>query len=228
MRHVIYHTPYKFGSILRIVLTLLVWLELWISNAWSLMYPRVLISPWRNIWVTDSPVAIQSLVSDLELIQYTMPGLPPDYQTFVITYSMLPGSCIFDDLCSKLIFYEQRLKFQSSRETTVYQALISTVSSGSNTQGGSSRNQTTTIKVKINQHNWNNKGCHNRGGNRNNTNNSRQNDSNSRNMPTGTIFGKSDFSSLSTYCASTFDTNSFSAGTNKSKGILESHPNTIY
>jgi len=52
----------------------------------------------------DSLAAIQSPVSDLELIQFTTSGLPSDYHTFVTTYSMLHGSYNFDDLRSKLIF----------------------------------------------------------------------------------------------------------------------------
>jgi len=57
--------------------------------------------------LADSLAAIQSTFSDLELIQYTTSGLPPDYHHFVTTYSMLPGRHTFDDLHSKLIFYEQ-------------------------------------------------------------------------------------------------------------------------
>ena len=56
--------------------------------------------------LADSLVAVQSPVSDLKLVQYTTSGLPPYYHHFVTTYSMLPGSHTFDDLRSKLIFYE--------------------------------------------------------------------------------------------------------------------------
>ena len=59
----------------------------------------------------DFLAAIQSLVFDLELIQFTTFDLPPDYHTFVTIYSMLLDSHMFDDLWSKLIFYEQCLKF---------------------------------------------------------------------------------------------------------------------
>ena len=55
----------------------------------------------------DFLAAIQSLVFDLELIQFTTSGLPSNYHTFTTTYSMLPNSHMFDDLRSKLIFYEQ-------------------------------------------------------------------------------------------------------------------------
>ena len=97
--------------------------------------------------LADSLATIQSPVSDLELIQYTTSSLPPDYHTFVTTYSMMPGSYTFDDLHSKLIFYEQWLKFQSNRETTVHQALVSTVSSVVTTKGVVLA--ITTIKRKI-------------------------------------------------------------------------------
>jgi len=51
--------------------------------------------------IADSEAAIQSPVSDLELIQFTTAGLPPEYDTFVNTFSMMPGSYSFDDLRSK-------------------------------------------------------------------------------------------------------------------------------
>ena len=57
--------------------------------------------------LANSLAEIQSYVSDLELIQFTKSGLPPDYHSLVTTYSMLPGNHTFDDLRSKLIFHEK-------------------------------------------------------------------------------------------------------------------------
>ena len=56
--------------------------------------------------IADSLVAIESPVSDLELIQCTTSGLQnsSDYEGFLTAYSMLPGAHSFDDLRSKLIF----------------------------------------------------------------------------------------------------------------------------
>jgi len=41
--------------------------------------------------IADALAAIQSPISDLELIQLTTAGLPDDYDSFVTTYSMLLG-----------------------------------------------------------------------------------------------------------------------------------------
>jgi len=55
--------------------------------------------------IVNSLAAIQSPISDLELIRLTTAGLPEDYDSFVTTFSMLPGSTTFDDLCFMLLFY---------------------------------------------------------------------------------------------------------------------------
>ena len=68
----------------------------------------------------DFLAAIQSPGFYLKLIQFTTFGLLPNYHTFVITYSMLPGSHTFDGLWPKLIFYEQRPNFQSNRDTLMH------------------------------------------------------------------------------------------------------------
>jgi len=48
--------------------------------------------------LTDSLVAMQSPVFNIELIQFTTFGLLPDYHTFVTTYSMFLGGHTFDGL----------------------------------------------------------------------------------------------------------------------------------
>jgi len=104
---------YQSGSILLLALALIFWLKHWILSVCSLMYLRVMTSLWRIIRDMLKLLLILLLqfrvqFLDLELIQFTT---SPDYHSFVTTYSMLSGSHNFDDLRSKLIFYEQQLKF---------------------------------------------------------------------------------------------------------------------
>lgn len=80
-----------------------------------------------------------------------MSGLSLNHHGFVTTYSMMSGSHAFEDLQFKLIFYDQRLKFHSSREAPVHQALISTISAGSYNQGGVLEIITTTITKRHEQ-----------------------------------------------------------------------------
>ena len=76
--------------------------------------------------IADALAAMQSTVSDLELIQLTTAGLPNDYDSFVMTFSMLPGATSFDDLLSKLLFYEQCLNFKKYRPSSVHQLFVTT------------------------------------------------------------------------------------------------------
>jgi len=76
--------------------------------------------------IADSLTAIQSLVSNLELIQLTTAGLPEDYDSFVTTFSMLPGLTTFDELHSKLLFYEQRLHYKKDCNSAIHQAVVAT------------------------------------------------------------------------------------------------------
>jgi len=48
--------------------------------------------------IVDAIAAIEFPISDLGLIQLTTAGLLDDYDSFVTTYSMLPGSTSFYDL----------------------------------------------------------------------------------------------------------------------------------
>lgn len=61
----------------------------------------------RLIKVTvDSLASINSPVVDSDLVHYTISGLPPSYESFVTTVMYMPGTLTFDDLRSKLVFYE--------------------------------------------------------------------------------------------------------------------------
>jgi len=74
--------------------------------------------------IADFLAAIQSPISDLELIQLTTVGLPKDYDSFVTTFSMLPGLTTFDKLCSKLLFYEQHLHYKENRYSAIHEAFV--------------------------------------------------------------------------------------------------------
>lgn len=66
----------------------------------------------------DSLASINNLVVDLDLVHYTIVGLPSAYESFVTTITYMPGLLKFNDLRSKLVFYEQRVGFQQEREAT--------------------------------------------------------------------------------------------------------------
>ena len=70
--------------------------------------------------IADALAAIQLPILDLELIQLTAAGLPEDYDSFVTTYSMLLGSTSFDDLRSKLLFFEQCLKYKKDHSPFIH------------------------------------------------------------------------------------------------------------
>ena len=80
--------------------------------------------------ITDSLAAIQLLISDLELIQLTIASLPDDYDSFVTAFSMLPISASFDDLRSKLLFFEKCLKYKMDRSPFTHQAFVATTRDG--------------------------------------------------------------------------------------------------
>lgn len=110
--------------------------------------------------ITNSLVAIYSPISNLGLIQYTTTGLQhsPKYEGFLITYSMLLGAHSFDDLSSKLIFFEQRMKFNKERDVPSHQALATTIGSVVSDSGGAGTNKqaNSTSKGKNNGgHNFN-------------------------------------------------------------------------
>ena len=76
--------------------------------------------------IVDALAAIKSPISDLESIQLTTAGLLEDHDSFVTTFSMLPGSTSFDDLRSKLLLFEQRLKYKTERSPYIHQAFVAT------------------------------------------------------------------------------------------------------
>lgn len=67
--------------------------------------------------IADNLAAIQHPITDLDLVQYIISGLPSDFEPLVTVITYLPGTITFDDLCTKLIFHEQRVKFLRERES---------------------------------------------------------------------------------------------------------------
>jgi len=91
----------------------------------SLEHDQSMDSYLRSIkTIVDALAAIQCAISDLELIQFTTTGLPKDYDSFVTTYSMLPRSTSFDDLRSKLLLFEQRIKYNKDHSHPIHQVLL--------------------------------------------------------------------------------------------------------
>ena len=67
---------------------------------------------WSIKTIVDSLTAIQSPLTNLEFMQFTIAGLSKDYNSIVTTFFILPDTKTFDDLQSQLLFYEQRLKYK--------------------------------------------------------------------------------------------------------------------
>ena len=62
---------------------------------------------------TDFLVALNSLVSDLELTQHTSNGLGFYYDNFVHNLAFLPSGATFDEVHTPLSFHEHRVNFYS-------------------------------------------------------------------------------------------------------------------
>lgn len=68
----------------------------------------------RQIKATaDALAAIWDPLSELELIDFTLSGLDPEYDTIATAMSYFPGQHTFDDLLTKLIMFEHKLKLRS-------------------------------------------------------------------------------------------------------------------
>jgi len=142
----------------------------------------------------------------------------------VTTLSYGSNLITFDNLRSKLIHYEQCLKFLKSKDAlpVQHQAFATATEPGTSTcnnnrrQGGKGKGR----------HNNNRKGNTNLGGD-NRTSNSVQQHSVSRSMPTGTAFGNIVFAWSSIQCSCPSCTNIVFASNNSSEGVLGSRRNTV-
>lgn len=60
----------------------------------------------------NSLASNNALVLDMDLVHYNIAGLPPLYESFVTTITYMSGIVTFDELRSKLIFFENRFRHQ--------------------------------------------------------------------------------------------------------------------
>lgn len=102
--------------------------------------------------IANSLAAIQSHVSDLELIQYTTTRLQhsSNYDGSLTAYSMLLGAHWFDDLHSKVIFFEQRSKFTKDRDFPTHKAFAATIGQSNLGGGGTPRSSNSNNKGRNN------------------------------------------------------------------------------
>jgi len=66
--------------------------------------------------IAHSLASIRTPVPDIDLVQVTLNRLDEDYHNLVTTLSYGTRLITFDDLRSKLIHYEQQLKFLKSKD----------------------------------------------------------------------------------------------------------------
>lgn len=136
---------------------------------------------------------------------------------------MLLGATSFDDLCSKLLFYKQRLHYKKERTPSLHQSFVATSGNVSASRPPCQRNN-------------HSKGGRGRGRGRDRGNNGGPPPSRpsvpqqlpSRSLPTGTALCDAIGSSFGTTCPHTSVSHQLSVGTTQSEGILGSHPNIVY
>ncbi|KAL9255137.1 Retrovirus-related Pol polyprotein from transposon RE1-like protein [Drosera capensis] len=91
--------------------------------------------------LADSLVVINSIVSNADLIEHTLMGLGTEYESLIVVVMNTPIAPSFDDIRSKLLLHEQRLKFLSSVDLPQHQTFAAApLSSGGRGrfQGGGS------------------------------------------------------------------------------------------
>jgi len=67
--------------------------------------------------IADSLAAIQSAMSDIDLIQYILNPLDSYYDGFVDALTHIPEMLTFDDVSTKLLVHEQCVQFLKRRNT---------------------------------------------------------------------------------------------------------------
>ncbi|KAL9259761.1 Retrovirus-related Pol polyprotein from transposon RE1-like protein [Drosera capensis] len=72
--------------------------------------------------LADSLAAINSPVSNADLIEHTLMGLGTKYESLIAVFLNAPIASSFDDIGSKLLLHEQRLKLLSSAYLPQHQA----------------------------------------------------------------------------------------------------------
>ena len=117
--------------------------------------------------VADSLAAIKSLVSDLELIQYTLNVLGSEYDNFVDNLSFMPGDITLDEVRTRLLFHERRVQFVhncdhgSAPHQAFAVATTATTGSTSLNQSTLSKGRNSKVNKGRNNNNRNNKGRNN-------------------------------------------------------------------
>ncbi|CAH9081595.1 unnamed protein product [Cuscuta epithymum] len=69
--------------------------------------------------IADNLNSINCPVSDSDLLQHTLYGLGPGYESLVGPLTLFPEGLTFDKLCTKLVHQEARLQYQQSLESSV-------------------------------------------------------------------------------------------------------------
>ncbi|KAJ8422890.1 hypothetical protein Cgig2_026778 [Carnegiea gigantea] len=111
--------------------------------------------------IAESLAAIQSAISDMDLIQYTLNALDSDYDGFVDSPNHMPGMLTFDDVRNKLIVHEQ---LSQAVNATTSQARASNRGQGKSNRNNHDRHNGNSNKGKTNsnkytsQSNFSNKG----------------------------------------------------------------------
>ncbi|KAL9261897.1 hypothetical protein AKJ16_DCAP25177 [Drosera capensis] len=72
--------------------------------------------------LADSMAAINSPVSNTDLIEHTLMGLGTEFESLITVLMNAPIAPSFDEIRSKLLLHEQRLKFLSSTDVPQHQA----------------------------------------------------------------------------------------------------------
>jgi len=117
-------------------------------------------------YVTDSLASICTPNPDIELVQLTFNGLDEDYHTLVTTLCYGTSLLTFDDLRSKLIHYEQCMKFLKTKDLLSLQhsALATSVTSSEFGRFSYPSRQNGSGGQRHNHRNNNQKGPKNQGG----------------------------------------------------------------
>ena len=104
--------------------------------------------------ITDSLASIRTPIPYIDLVQLNLNGLDEDYHNLVTTLSYGTNLITFDDLRSKFIHYEQRLKFLKSKDLLAiqHQALATLVAASklgkSTSASQSTRGMVTMVVTK--------------------------------------------------------------------------------
>lgn len=199
-------------------------------------------------FIADSLASIQSAITDVELNDATIRGLPAEYEPIVAMVQYSRGHITFDEFRTNLIMYEQRVLHLRAREQgTTHQAFVATYGANSrgapnmpnaggqgsgnlgNSQGGANQGN------KHNNNRRNNKRNRGKGGNNSNANGGHPPN---RGHQDHTIQGGQFALTCSVYCNSVMSScdisstasscaNLSSAGSYPSGAANASNPNTV-